>query len=176
FGPAYGVLSVVLLAGVYLFVTFEETSIETIEPQEQVEAFAPVETLPPGMGTTAAPTPPTTAAAPTTTATTPATTTTDGTTATTVAAAGDTWDGVVAAFFDPRCTACHGSAVQTSGLDLSSYDTALAGGGRGAGVVPGDAAASTIVQIMEAGDHPALLSAEEVVLLKEWIDAGAAEG
>jgi formate dehydrogenase gamma subunit len=158
FGPVYGAFSIVLLAGVYLFVTFEDTSIETIEPPEQVEAFAPVETLPPGTETTATTSP-------------VATTPTTG-----AALAGDVWDGAVAALFDPKCTACHGTAVQTSGLDLSSYDTALAGGGSGAGIVPFDAAASIIVQIMEAGGHPAVLSAEEVAQLTEWIDAGAAEG
>jgi len=157
FGPVYGAFSIVLLAGVYLFVTFEDTSIETIEPPEQVEVFAPVETLLPGTGTTV----PITPAAPTTTG---------------GALAGDAWDGAVAALFDPKCTACHGAALQTSGLDLSTYDTALTGGGSGAGIVPGDAAASIIVQIMEAGGHPALLSAEEVAQLREWIDAGAAEG
>jgi formate dehydrogenase gamma subunit len=163
YGPVYGAFSIVLLVGVYLFVTFEDTSIDTIEPPEQVEAFAPVETLPPGTGTTAP------------VATTP-TTTIAGTATTGAAVAGDAWDGAVAALFDPKCTACHGAALQTSGLDLSSYDAALAGGAGGAGIVPGDAAASIIVQIMEAGGHPAVLSAEEMAQLREWIDAGAAEG
>ena len=79
------------------------------------------------------------------------------------------------ALFDPRCTSCHGASLQTSGLDLSSYAAALAGGSRGPGIVPGDAAASIVVQVMETGGHPALLTGDEITLLKAWIDAGAAE-
>ena len=162
FVPIYGFMSVVLLAGVYLFVSFEETAIETIKPAEQVEAFAPVETLPPTSTTTPAAT--------TTTSTT--STTVEGTTTTTsVATAGDTWDGVVAAFFNPSCTGCHGT---TGGLDLSSYDTAVAGGVSGAGIVPGDSAASVIVQKM-GGSHPGLLSDEDLTVFIAWIDDGAPE-
>jgi cytochrome b subunit of formate dehydrogenase/mono/diheme cytochrome c family protein len=149
----YGFMSVVLLAGVYLFVSFEDTNIATIKPPEQVEVFAPVETLPPGrVTTTVAPT----------------TTTTSG--GTVVADA--TWDGVVAALFAPKCTGCHGT---TAGLDLSSYETALAGGNSGAGFIPGSASDSVIVVKMESGAHPALLTDEEIALLKTWIDDGAAE-
>jgi formate dehydrogenase gamma subunit len=164
FIPVYGTLATLLLAGVYVFVTFEDTNIATIEPPEQVEVFAPVETLPPGAVTTTIPAPTTTPPA-----------TTEGTAPDSVVTADATWDGEVAALFDPKCTACHGANLQTAGLDLSSYATALAGGGRGPGIVPGDAAASAVVQIMESGAHPALLTDEEIAVLKAWIDAGAAE-
>jgi len=165
--PAYGFMSVLLLALVYLFVTFEDTAIETVEPPEQVQAFAPVETLPPGGATT-------TVAPATTTSTTAAPT--DGSTTTSVVVAGDTWDGSVAALFDPGCTGCHGTGLQSGGLDLSTYQAALAGGNGGAGIVPGDATGSAIVLKMESGSHPSLLSDDEVALLRVWIDAGAAEG
>ncbi len=147
-----------LLAGVYLFVTFEKTAIDTIEPPEQVEVFAPVETLPPGAATTLPPT------------------TTSSTTTTTAGPDEDidSWDAV-AGLFEPRCTSCHGAAVQTAGLNLSSFDTALSGGNRGPGIVPGDAAASVIVQIMEGGGHPAQLSEAELAHLVAWIDGGAVE-
>ncbi len=160
FVPVYGFMSVVLLAGVYLFVSFEDTNIETIKPPEQVEVFAPVETLPPGRVTTTL--------APSTT------TTTGGTTGTTVVADA-TWDGVVSVLFNPKCTGCHGDSLQSGGLDLSSFDTALTGGGSGPGIVANDADASIIVQKMESGAHPALLTDEEIALLKAWIDDGAAE-
>jgi cytochrome b subunit of formate dehydrogenase len=173
FAVIYGALSIVMLGGVYLFVTFEETAIETIKPAEQVEVFAPVETLPPGAITTTI-TPPVTA----TTTTTSTTTTAAGgaaVTTTTVAAAGDTWDGGVWALFAPTCTGCHGASQQMSGLDLSSYDSTLAGGATGPGVVPGDSGSSVVVTVMESGSHPALLSAEDLGVLTDWIDAGAAE-
>jgi len=174
FAAIYGVLSAVMLGGVYLFVTFEETAIETIKPAEQVEVFAPVETLPPGAITTTI-TPPATTTTPPPAATT--TTEPDGAvvTTTTVAAAGDTWDGVVGALFDPTCTACHGGSQQMSGLDLSSYESTLAGGATGPGVVPGDSGSSVVVAVMESGSHPALLSADDLGVLTGWIDAGAAE-
>jgi hypothetical protein len=90
-------------------------------------------------------------------------------------AAGTTWDGAISGLFDPGCTGCHGASLQSGGLDLSSYAAAVAGGGRGAGVVPGDAAGSVIVQILEAGGHPGQLSAADLARLKEWIDSGAGE-
>lgn len=157
FGPAYAGLSVVLLAGVYLFVTFEHTNIATIAPPEQVRVFAPVETLPPTTSTTA-PTTTTTSSGPTTTI-----------------AGGGTWDGEVAALFNPTCTGCHGANLQSGGLDLSTYASALAGGDDGAVIVPGDSGASRIVQIMESGSHPVLLSEADLGLVRAWIDGGAAE-
>ncbi|MBT8213181.1 MAG: hypothetical protein KJN71_08550, partial [Acidimicrobiia bacterium] len=87
-------------------------------------------------------------------------------------ASGDTWNETIAAFFDPTCTGCHGTS---GGLDLSSYAAALAGGSLGPGVVPGDAEASVIVRVMEAGGHPQQLSAEDLATLRAWIDGGAAE-
>jgi formate dehydrogenase gamma subunit len=158
FVPVYSFLSVVLLAGVYVFVSFEDTAIETIKPAEQVEVFAPVETLPPTSTTTPGAT--------------TTSTTVDGTTSTTVVTAGATWDGGVAAFFTPSCTGCHGTM---GGLDLSSYDSAVAGGVSGAGIVPGDSADSVIAQRMAAGGHPGLLSDEDLATFIAWIDDGAPE-
>jgi formate dehydrogenase gamma subunit len=164
FIPVYGTMSAVLLVGVYLFVSFEETSIETIQPPEAVEVFAPVETLPPGAVTTT-----------TVPVSTAPTTTSDTVTTSSPVTADVTWEGEVGALFDPKCTACHGASLQTSGLDLSTYTAALGGGSRGSGIVPGDAAGSVVVQVMESAAHPALFTDEELALLEAWIDAGAAE-
>jgi cytochrome c5 len=90
-------------------------------------------------------------------------------------AGGVSWDGTVAALFDPACTGCHGAGLQSGGIDLSSYAATVAGGASGAGVVPGDSAASVLVQVQEAGGHPGQLSAEALAVVMEWIDAGAAE-
>jgi hypothetical protein len=164
FVPTYGSVAIVALVGVYLFVTFEKTAIDTIVPSEQVEVFAPVETLPPGAATTL---PPTTTSVPTTVTTT-SPTTTDPTT-TEPGTSADSW-ATVAGLFDPRCTSCHGASQQIGGVDLSSYDAAVA-----AVIVPGDAAASLIVQVMEAGGHPGRLIEEDLTRLVAWIDAGAVE-
>ncbi|MBZ0307836.1 MAG: cytochrome b/b6 domain-containing protein, partial [Anaerolineae bacterium] len=40
---SYGALSLLLLVGIYLFITFEETAITTVPPQEKVEIFTPNE-------------------------------------------------------------------------------------------------------------------------------------
>jgi formate dehydrogenase gamma subunit len=155
FFPVFGAFAIVMLLGIYFFVSFEDTAIETISPPEQVEVFAPVETT-------------STSAGPGTTTTVPATTT--------MAPPADaTWD-TVAAFFDPACTSCHGDNLQTAGLSLASYEAALAGGSSGPGIVPGDPEGSVIVQVMEAGGHPALLDAGQLATLREWILAGAPSG
>ncbi|MBT8194757.1 MAG: cytochrome b/b6 domain-containing protein [Acidimicrobiia bacterium] len=149
FVPVYSFMSIVLLFGIYLFVSFEETAIATIKPAEQVEVFVPVETLPPTSTTIG-----------------PATTTT------TVVPGEVSWDGVVAAFFSPSCTGCHGTS---GGLDLASYEAALAGGDSGPGIVPGNSTESVIAQVMASGSHPGLLSDEDLATFTAWIDAGAAE-
>jgi formate dehydrogenase gamma subunit len=154
--PAAVAGSAILLIGIYFFATFESTAITTIEPIEQPQVFAPIETT-------------TTIPSATTTTTLPASTTT-----TTVPAA-PSWDGAVAAFFDPACTSCHGDANQTAGLNLASYDAAVAGGEDGPGIVPGSPDESVIVQVMESGAHPVLLDAEQLSILREWIAAGAPE-
>lgn len=160
FYPTFGLVAVVLLVGIWVFISFEETAITTIVPIEQAAIFAPVETT----------------AGPQTTTTTPSDTTVPPeTSTTTVVAAAVTWDAVVGALFDPACTGCHGAAA-TSGLDVSSFAAAVAGGNRGAGVEPGDPDGSVIVQIMEAGGHPAMLSADDIATLRDWIAAGAPEG
>jgi transposase len=53
------------------------------------------------------------------------------------------------------------------GLTLTDYESALAG------VVPGDAAGSVLVQKQEEGGHPGQLDDTELDLLRQWIDAGA---
>ena len=158
FATFYGISAVVLLGALYLFVTFEDTAIETIEPPEQIAVYAPIETLAPGTATTTGPN---------------QTTTTFGQDS---PGADATWHGQIAALLDPGCTVCHGSNIQSAGLDLSTYAGALAGGESGAAVVPGNAAGSTIVQIMEAGSHFEQLSDNELAGVRGWIDAGAEEG
>lgn len=80
FYPVAGVASVALLAGVYWFVTFEQSAITTLPPRETVAVFAPQTPtpLPP------TPTPPPVGAL--------------------------TWDGYFATLFAAKCTACHGAA------------------------------------------------------------------
>jgi protein gp37 len=59
------------------------------------------------------------------------------------------------------------------GLNLSTYENALAGGKSGPGIVPSDPDGSWIVKIQQAGGHPGQLSAEELAEVIAWIEAGA---
>jgi hypothetical protein len=80
-----------------------------------------------------------------------------------------------------RCVACHGSLAQKGKLRLDTAAAARAGGRSGPAVVPGKAADSPLYQAVlgrgrdrmppESDGHP--LAAEQVAVLKAWIDRGA---
>src|ERR1044071_4886131 len=85
----------------------------------------------------------------------------------------------VAPILTRSCAACHGAGQQMSALDLSSRAAALKGGQKsGPAIVPGNAAASPFYRRITGADQPAMplggkLSAAEIAILKQWIDAGA---
>ncbi|MDG3002635.1 PSD1 and planctomycete cytochrome C domain-containing protein [Paludisphaera mucosa] len=81
-----------------------------------------------------------------------------------------------------RCYACHGALKQKSNLRTDSVKALMAGGAGGAVVEPGKSDASRLVELVAEhgegrmpppGDGEAL-SAEQVALIKRWIDEGAA--
>lgn len=78
-----------------------------------------------------------------------------------------------------NCLACHSSAAHMSGLVLDSYETLMKGGKHGPPVVPKDAKASRMVQMLEGEAKPQMpfgadpLPASDIALIKSWIDAGA---
>ena len=82
--------------------------------------------------------------------------------------------------FNANCTSCHinGGAYQ-QGLDLSSYDSLMAGSNNGAVIVPGDHANSLLWQKVNSGTMPPGnnpdLNSDEVDLIAQWIDEGALE-
>lgn len=84
-----------------------------------------------------------------------------------------TFDNFIGALFASKCTACHGTNP-SAGLGLLTYADALKGSANGPVIAPGDSANSVIVQV-QSGDHFANFSAEELELLRQWIDAGAPE-
>jgi mono/diheme cytochrome c family protein/nitrate/TMAO reductase-like tetraheme cytochrome c subunit len=93
------------------------------------------------------------------------------------AAAGDdlTYDGVIGNLLQTNCAACHGSEA-TGGLDVTTFESLLAGGVSGPGIVPDDLTAS-LVFARQAGEtsHYVQLDDEELALLEAWIRAGAPE-
>jgi len=76
--------------------------------------------------------------------------------------------------FAARCTMCHSGASPQAGLDLSTYAGVMQGSQTGVVIVPGNSVGSTLVQVQSV-QHKANLSAEELELVKQWIDANAPE-
>ena len=85
-----------------------------------------------------------------------------------------TFDSYAGPLFATKCAACHGSSAQQKGLDLSTYASAMKGSNDGPVIVAGDSAGSLLVKI-QSSPHFANLSADELDVIKKWIDAGAPE-
>jgi mono/diheme cytochrome c family protein len=86
-----------------------------------------------------------------------------------------TYDNAIGTLLTARCGSCHGEAgIQD--LNLTTYAGVLAGGANGPAIVPGDAAASLLVQKQTASQpHFGQLTPEELAVVQEWISAGAPE-
>lgn len=86
-----------------------------------------------------------------------------------------TYSGAIAAIFEDRCGACHGSAAM-AGLNLTTYAGAMKGGQTGAVIVPGDPDASLLIE-KQSGSTPHFgqLSLTELQQVTDWIEGGAPE-
>jgi cytochrome b subunit of formate dehydrogenase len=149
FLPIYGAISLVLLAGIVYFTTFEQTAITTIPPAENVEIFAP---LTPTPLPSPLPTEPPLVDAPT------------------------TWEDGIADLMREKCGSCHSGDAALASLDLSTYGGALAGGSSGPAIVPGEPDNSLLIRRQAEGTHPGQFSGEELSWVVNWIEAGAPEG
>ena len=85
-----------------------------------------------------------------------------------------TFEAYAGPLFAAKCTGCHGE-LATGGLNMLTYESLMKGSSKGPVVVPGDSASSLLVQIQSTGGHFANLTAEELEVIKQWIDAGAPE-
>ncbi len=147
FFPTFSVAAVVMLVGVYFFISVEDTALETVPPAEDIAVFVPYTPTP-------LPTPlPTPTPAPVT---------------------GNTWNEGVASVMEAKCAACHAAAA-LGGLDLSTYESTMAGGDSGDAVIPGDPDGSLLVSRQTSGDHPGQFSNDELNLIIDWVLAGAPE-
>lgn len=155
FWPTYSVFAVIMLAGVYLFVNYEETAITTIPPASDETVFVPLTPTP-------LPTPLPTA--------TPLPTPTPLPEGESIS-----WDSGVADLLEQKCSACHNSNNKIGGLDLSNHESTLLGGNSGPAVVPGDPNSSQIIIVQSAGGHPGQLSPEELESIIQWIEDDAPE-
>ena len=80
--------------------------------------------------------------------------------------------------FNNNCTSCHiNGGAYYGGLDLSTYDSLMAGSNNGAVVVAGDHTNSLLWQKVNSGEMPPQnnpdLTSDDVSLIAQWIDEGA---
>ncbi|HBE72406.1 MAG TPA: hypothetical protein DDW52_30085, partial [Planctomycetaceae bacterium] len=86
------------------------------------------------------------------------------------------FETTIAPLLADRCLECHDTATRDGGLDLSTQLAMTTGGDGGGVIVAGDAAASSLMQLVRNGEMPAgrpALSDEEISELEKWIDEGA---
>ena len=80
---------------------------------------------------------------------------------------------------EANCLACHGANVQLGKLDLRTRDSALAGGARGAAIVPGNAEQSRLYRFVAGLESIRMpmsadpLAPAQIAAIKNWIDQGA---
>jgi cytochrome b subunit of formate dehydrogenase/mono/diheme cytochrome c family protein len=141
----YAFVAAFMMIGIYFFVAYEESAIQTVPPPEQLVVYSPLTPTPIPTPIPSKP-PPATAPA--------------------------TWDDGFALMFQERCGACHGGL---GGLDLSTYQTTLEGGVSGPSVIAGDPETSLLVIRQSTGDHPGQLTGDELAQVREWIENGAPE-
>jgi len=152
FVPTASVVSLVLLYGVFRFVTFEQTAITTLPPAERQVAVYVRRT----------PTPiPSPTFTPTVQATQPA-----------VAGEALTWESGIGDIFAQRCGSCHGKA---GGFSVADYASVMKGGEKGVVIAPGDPDKSLLIQIVSGGKHPGSFTEAELAAVREWISNGALE-
>ena len=92
------------------------------------------------------------------------------------------FDREIHPIFKQHCFECHGPEKAKSGLRLDLKSDALKGGDTGALLVAGDSAKSLLIQAVE-GTHGEIsrmpkkrdpLAAEQLALLRKWVEGGAA--
>jgi cytochrome b subunit of formate dehydrogenase len=158
---------VIFSYGFYYFIGYETTAVTTLPAGATVEVYVPQ---------TSTPTPtltPTATAAPTKEpSATPASSIENTPSA---ADSAVTWDSAIGPMFTQKCLMCHGPSA-SGGLNLSTYADAMKGGMSGVVFAHGDSATNFMIVKFEGGKHSyAVLSPEELALIKAWLDAGALE-
>ncbi|MBW3541756.1 MAG: hypothetical protein KY476_15930, partial [Planctomycetes bacterium] len=82
----------------------------------------------------------------------------------------------VAPIFAARCLACHNARTAKGRFNMESFAAVMKGGESGDAIAAGDADASNLIGMIDAGLMPKdadPLKPEEVALLKKWIATGA---
>jgi len=94
------------------------------------------------------------------------------------AAEAPTFERDVRPILKTYCLDCHGGGEKLEGnLDLRLRRFAVKGGDGGPAIVPGDAAASLLVERLKAGEMPPTekkVPADKIAVIEQWIAGGAA--
>ena len=87
------------------------------------------------------------------------------------------WTSHVEPMLKEHCAECHNPTKAKSGLDVSSLQTLLRGGDRGAAVIPGRANDSNLYKFLSSDSDPHMppakhkpLGEEDIGLIKKWIE------
>jgi mono/diheme cytochrome c family protein len=78
--------------------------------------------------------------------------------------------------FQNSCFECHGVRQVKEGLDMQTHESIMAGSFNGPVVIPGNAGESLLVQLVVQGEMPnrgPKLTAEQIQIIRDWINAGA---
>ncbi|MBC7878673.1 MAG: hypothetical protein H7Y59_15995 [Anaerolineales bacterium] len=78
--------------------------------------------------------------------------------------------------FNTSCVKCHGTEQIKEGLDMRSYETLMAGSFNGTIITPGNPDDSYLLQQIIDGEMPKRgpkLTAEQIQIITDWINAGA---
>jgi hypothetical protein len=92
------------------------------------------------------------------------------------AADGVSFANDVMPIFAGSCTDCHGGKQTKAGLDLTTYDSLMAGSFDGAVILAGNSAESILVQLVVDGKMPKRgpkLTTDQTQTISDWINAGA---
>lgn len=144
FTVAYGALSIALLIGVYVFVSFEQTAIETVPPpRQEIALFAQLTPTPrPELVSFDAPL--------------------------------TSWEDGIGDMLQAKCAMCHGGIIPLAAVDFTTYDKAVLNTrAETPPVIPGNPVGSGIILQQQDGQHPVLLTALELAKLYSWIENGA---
>ena len=85
-----------------------------------------------------------------------------------------TFNANIQPIFIQACASCHNTATPLASLDLSTFSGVMKGGKDGVIFVQGDSANSLLIKIQSA-KHFRNLTADELALVRQWIDSGALE-
>lgn len=85
----------------------------------------------------------------------------------------------IAPIFQKNCAGCHSSVQHKSGLIMDNFSSLMKGGRHGQVILPHDAKASRLMQMIEGEADPQMpleadpLPPAQIAMLKAWINAGA---